>query len=99
MPARQRDNIQAADLPGGEFPSQQELLEWLQADAITLRDACQRVRNRWAFIVLLGDTHVESETFRMFNLMSTVAGVYFGSEAQPAAFPFDQALGAARRGL
>jgi hypothetical protein len=100
MPARQqRDVTAAADIPENATPSIEQMLEWLQADAITFRDAAARIRNRWAFIRLLGEGRVPPDIFRDFNLLSTCAAVYFGTENQPQAYPFDEALAGARRGL
>jgi hypothetical protein len=79
-------------------PGPAELAGWLQGDALTLRDACQRILNRWPFIRTLGPDVVGADVFRDFNYLATVAGVYYGTEAQPEPWNFDGALANARRG-
>jgi hypothetical protein len=81
----------------GGPPSADELYEWLMADALVLRDTLARIRNRWLFVRSLGEEYV-GPPWVMFNLMSTIAEVYYGTGTQPQPYNFDEKLAEARRG-
>jgi hypothetical protein len=75
--------------------------------AVSLRAAMEQVLTLWAFVQPTGAAGLEAfgftaddanAYFTAANYMQTVAGIYFGTGAQPGAFDFDSALALVRGG-
>lgn len=73
--------------------------------AVTLRAAMEEIQSLWSFVQPTGTAGLEAigfsaddaaAYFNAANYMQTVAGLYFGTAAQPDAFSFDSALAQVR---
>jgi hypothetical protein len=78
-------------------PTGPELENWLQGDAVLVREAMRRVLNRWQYLEALGREAVGEQTFDLYVPLAYLAMAYFGThdlEQQD----YDARLIAARRG-
>lgn len=73
--------------------------------AVTLRAAMEQIMTLWSFVQPTGEAGLEAlgfsaadatSYFNASNYLQTVAGLYFGTGTQPAAFDFDSALALVR---
>jgi hypothetical protein len=69
--------------------------------AVSLRAAMEQIQSLWSFVQPTGAAGLEAigfspddatAYFNASNYLQTVAGIYFGTGAQPDAFDFDSAL-------
>jgi len=75
--------------------------------AVSLRSVMEQILTLWAFVQPQGESGLEAlgfsaadaaSYFQAANYLQTVAGLYFGTGAQPSAFNFDSALALVRGG-
>jgi hypothetical protein len=85
----------------GDQPTVASVNQALTSFSSGLRNLCQQIKDEQEEITDMGTAGLIALGFSsgdaanvvtMFNYMSTIAGVYFGTATQPATFNFDNAL-------
>jgi hypothetical protein len=69
----------------------------LQSDAVAFRDAAYAVVKRWQYVQLI-QADLPEDLFRQFNVLSTIALIYYGRAGTDEPYDFDEELARARRG-
>jgi hypothetical protein len=78
-------------------PTPEDIGLWVQSDAIMLRNACAQIRNRYNYLIGLGE-QMGGQNLQMLAALNNVASAYYGEGTIPDAVSYDLVLVPARRG-